>query len=71
MENKRTAMDILFQEIKESKAIMPNALFGYFEMVYNKAKEIETKQMKHAFDEGSMYDYDGGFEEYYKEFYGK
>ena len=43
MENKRTALDILFQEIKESKAVMPDALFGYFEMVYNKAKE--TKQM--------------------------
>lgn len=34
-------------------------------------KAIEKEQMKHAFDEGSMYDYDGGFEEYYEEFYGK
>jgi hypothetical protein len=32
---------------------------------------VEKEQMKDAFDEGSMYDYDGGFEEYYEEFYGK
>ena len=32
---------------------------------------LEKENMKHAFDEGSMYDYDGGFEEYYEEFYGK
>jgi len=44
MANKQTALDILFQEIKESKAVMPDALFRYFEMVYNKAKEIESKQ---------------------------
>jgi len=45
MENKQTALDILFEEIKESTAVMPNALFKYFEMVYDKSKEIEKKQM--------------------------
>jgi hypothetical protein len=32
---------------------------------------VEKENMKHAFEEGNMYDYDGGFEEYHKEFYGK
>ena len=78
MENKRTALDILFQEIKESKAVMPDALFGYFEMVYNKAKEIETKQIKDAWLSGQD---DGATictpnqhypdEDYYNETYGK
>jgi hypothetical protein len=45
MENKQTALDILFQEIKESTAVMPNALFKYFEMVYDKAKQIEKEQI--------------------------
>jgi hypothetical protein len=48
MANKRTALDILFQEIKESKSFLPDNLFDYLEMVYNKAKEIETKQIKDA-----------------------
>ena len=45
METKQTALDILFQEIKESTAVMPNALFKYFEMVYDKAKQIEKEQI--------------------------
>jgi hypothetical protein len=45
MENKQTALDILFEEIKESTAVMPNALFKYFEMVYDKSKQIEKEQM--------------------------
>jgi hypothetical protein len=48
MANKRTALDILFQEIKESKSFLPDNLFGYLEMVYNKAKEIEKEQIKDA-----------------------
>jgi hypothetical protein len=48
MEKKRTALDILFQEIKESKSFLPDNLFGYLEMVYNKAKEIEKEQIKDA-----------------------
>ena len=43
--SKQTALDILFEEIKESTAVMPNALFTYFKMVYDKSKEIEKKQM--------------------------
>jgi hypothetical protein len=45
MEKKRTALDILFQEIKESSSFMPDNLFDYLEMVYNKAKEIEKEQL--------------------------
>ena len=50
MENKRTALDILFQEIKESKSFLPDNLFDYLEMVYNKTKEIEKEQIKDARD---------------------
>jgi hypothetical protein len=44
METKRTALDILFQEIKESKAFLPDNLFNYLKDVYNKSKEIEKNQ---------------------------
>ena len=73
MENKRTALDILFQEIKESKAVMPDALFGYFEMVYNKAKEIETKQIIEFAAQYADHKYYGTktAEQYYKETYGR
>lgn len=49
MKKKQTALDILFQEIKESKSFLPDNLFEYLEMVYNKAKEIEKEQIKHAY----------------------
>jgi len=55
MENKQTALDILFQEIKESTAVMPNALFKYFEMVYDKTKEIEKKQAIDLIKNTAMY----------------
>jgi hypothetical protein len=44
MGTKRTALDILFQEIKESKAFLPDNLFNYLKDVYNKSKEIEKNQ---------------------------
>jgi hypothetical protein len=44
MENKQTAVDILFQEIKESKSFLPDNLFAYLEDVYNKAKSMEKEQ---------------------------
>ena len=44
MRTKRTALDILFQEIKESKAFLPDNLFNYLKDVYNKSKEIEKNQ---------------------------
>jgi hypothetical protein len=71
MEKKRTALDILFQEIKESKAVMPNALFGYFEIVYNKAKEIEKEQIKKAYQGNWSEILSDESEEYYNETYGK
>lgn len=42
MENKQTAVDILFNEIKDSEAFLPDNLFEYLESVYNKTKEIEA-----------------------------
>ena len=71
MENKRTALDILFQEIKESKSFLPDNLFDYLEMVYNKAKEIEKEQIK---DAAKSCNYIGGAtnieaEQYYNETY--
>ena len=76
MENKQTALDILFEEIKESTAVMPNALFKYFEMVYDKAKQIEKEQIKDAYEEGEdNIDSDGcqidkkDSEQYYNETY--
>jgi hypothetical protein len=72
MEKKRTALDILFQEIKESKSFLPDNLFDYLEMVYNKAKEIEKEHMiefadKYGFDV-CHFDYDRA-EEYYDRIY--
>jgi hypothetical protein len=69
MENKQTAVDILFQEIKESKAIMPNALFGYFEIVYNKVKAIEKQQIMDAYMDS--YGNTTEPEDYYNQMYGK
>ena len=69
MEKKQTALDILFQEIKESKAIIPNALFTYFEMVYNKAKEMEKQQIMDAYMDS--YGNTTEPEDYYNETYGK
>jgi hypothetical protein len=71
MANKRTALDILFQEIKESKSFLPDNLFDYLEMVYNKTKEIEKEQIIDAFDEGFKYDIHEGGKKYYNETYGK
>ena len=69
MEKKQTALDILFQEIKESKAIMPNALFGYFEIVYNKVKVIEKQQIMDAYMDS--YGNTTEPEDYYNQMYGK
>jgi hypothetical protein len=69
METKQTALDILFQEIKESKAIMPNALFGYFEIVYNKVKAIEKQQIMDAYMDS--YGNTTEPEDYYNQMYGK
>jgi hypothetical protein len=71
MEKKQTALDILFQEIKESKSFLPDNLFDYLEMVYNKAKEIEKEQIK---DAAKSCNYIGGAtnieaEQYYNETY--
>jgi hypothetical protein len=50
MENKRTAVDILFQEIKESKSFLPDNLFGYLEDVYNKAKALDENELYSAIE---------------------
>jgi hypothetical protein len=63
MSNK-TAVELLVDSL-------PLRIQNMYASEIENAKAIEKDQMKHAFDEGSMYDYDGGFEEYYEEFYGK
>lgn len=45
MENKQTALDIMFNEIKDSKAFLPNNLFKYLESVYGKTKQMEADQI--------------------------
>ena len=45
MSNKRKAVDILFQEIKESKSFLPDNLFEYLEDVYNKAKALDENEL--------------------------
>jgi hypothetical protein len=78
MANKPTALDILFQEIKESKSFLPDNLFDYLEMVYNKTKEIEKEQIKDdylastiQFANDARMDYPKLPEQYYNETYGK
>ena len=50
MENKQTAVDILFQEIKESKSFLPDNLFAYLEDVYNKAKSLDENELYSAIE---------------------
>ena len=45
MATKQTAVDILFQEIKESKSFLPDNLFAYLEDVYNKAKSLDENEL--------------------------
>ena len=71
MEKKQTAVDILFQEIKESSSFMPDNLFDYLEMVYNKTKEIEKEQIKKAYQGNYPEILSDESEEYYNETYGK
>ena len=69
MEKKKTALDILFQEIKESKSFLPDNLFEYLEMVYNKTKEIEKEQIKKAYQGNWSEILSDESEEYYNETY--
>jgi len=69
MEKKQTAVDILFQEIKESSSFMPDNLFDYLEMVYNKTKEIEKEQIKKAYQGNYPEILSDESEEYYNETY--
>jgi hypothetical protein len=50
MSNKKTAVDILFQEIKESKSFLPDNLFEYLEDVYNKAKALDENELYSAIE---------------------
>jgi hypothetical protein len=72
MEKKKTALDILFQEIKESKSFLPDNLFDYLEMVYNKAKQMEKEQKRDSFNESRLTNpmigfKHNNFEQYYNE----
>jgi hypothetical protein len=70
METKQTAVDILFNEIRDSKAFLPDNLFSYLEDVYNKTKAMEKEQIKDAFllsDTANGSDEDA--EQYYNETY--
>ena len=64
--SKQTAVEWLVEELTKQ-----NMYMHLFAKEIQKAKAMEKEQMKHGFDEGSMYDYEEGFEEYYEEFYGK
>ena len=46
MTTKETALDILFDEIKRGKVFMmlPDPMFAWLEIVYNKAKAMEKEQ---------------------------
>jgi len=73
---KETALDILFEEIKEKKVIIPDALFKYFHMIYDKAKQIEKQQIKDAYSQGLFGEEENPSisayaEQYYNETYGK
>ena len=50
MSNKKKAVDILFQEIKESKSFLPDNLFEYLEDVYNKAKALDENELYSAIE---------------------
>ena len=52
METKQTAVDILFNEIRDSKAFLPDNLFNYLEDVYKKSKQMEKEQMINAYKSG-------------------
>tara|TARA_R110000868_G_scaffold106086_1_gene291092 strand:- start:262 stop:528 length:267 start_codon:yes stop_codon:yes gene_type:complete len=56
MKTKETALDILFDEIKRGKVFMmlPDPMFAWLEIVYNKAKEIEKNQIKDAYKNGAL-----------------
>jgi hypothetical protein len=74
MENKQTAVDILFNEIRDSKAFLPDNLFNYLEDVYKKSKQIEKEQKENAFNESRMTNpiigfKHNNFEQYYNETY--
>lgn len=80
MENKLTAVDILFIEIKDSKAFLPDNLFKYLESVYDKAKSMEKEQMikfaqivldKAECSHTGMVYLDGDIEDIYNETYKK
>jgi hypothetical protein len=73
MENKQTAVDILFNEIRDSKAFLPDNLFNYLEDVYKKSKQMEKEQIINAYANGvvneiSIYNTITG-EQYYNETY--
>jgi hypothetical protein len=74
METKQTAVDILFNEIRDSKAFLPDNLFNYLEDVYKKSKQIEKEQKENAFNESRMTNpiigfKHNNFEQYYNETY--
>jgi len=74
MENKQTAVDILFNEIRDSKSFLPDNLFNYLEDVYKKSKQIEKEQKENAFNESRMTNpiigfKHNNFEQYYNETY--
>jgi hypothetical protein len=74
MENKQTAVDILFNEIRDSKAFLPDNLFNYLEDVYKKSKQIEKEQKENAFNESRMTNpiigfKHNNFEQYHNETY--
>ena len=75
MGTKQTAVDILFNEIKDSKAFLPDNLFKYLESVYEKSKQMEKEQHSETWKRGSysLLEHGSGedFEQYYNETYNK
>jgi hypothetical protein len=72
METKQTAVDILFNEIRDSKAFLPDNLFNYLEDVYKKSKQMEKEQIMDSYEYGNC-DWEFGIyikgEQYYNKTY--
>ena len=74
METKQTALDLLFDEIKRGKVFMmlPDPMFTWLEIVYNKAKQMEKEQIIEAAHHGVDFEnspYENA-EQYYDKTYG-
>lgn len=78
MGNKQTAVDFLFEQIRNGNITSEKTNCGYFVMInddcLNKAKQMEQKQIVEAFHEGMQTNFDPNYGialKYYELTYGK